>query len=107
MRTLTRRLVPVATAAAAAVAAATVATAAAPPAAADLTTPSRISCQDATLFGNYTPGVGHRDPITTLYRGDRVGFRYTTDDGNSAVVLWYQGGVWGYVLRSCVTVGAG
>lgn len=105
MRTLTRRLAPVAVAAAALVATATTATASSAPE--DLTTPSRISCDSATLFGNYTPGVGHRDPITTLLRADRVGFRYTTDDGVSAVVLWYQGQVWGFVLRSCVTVGAG
>jgi len=77
------------------------------PAQADYTTPSRISCQDATLFGNYTPGVGHRDPITVLPRGTRVGHRYTTSDGYSAMVLWYQGEKWGFVLRSCVTVGAG
>ena len=77
------------------------------PARADYTTPSRVSCESATLFGNYTSGVGHRDPIVVLPQGTRVGFRYTTDDRNSAMVLWYQGGVWGFMLRSCVTVGAG
>ncbi|MEU5691771.1 hypothetical protein [Actinosynnema sp. NPDC020468] len=88
-----------------ALSAAALATALTDTAHADITTPSLITCQTATLFGNYSPGSGHSDPITTLKAGTRVGFRYET--GDSANVLWYQDSVWGFVQRSCVAVGAG
>ena len=62
-----------------------------------------IVCDSATQFGNYTPGVGHSDPIQTLYRGTQIGVRYETSDHNS-VMAFYVGGTthWGFVLRSCV-----
>jgi hypothetical protein len=62
-----------------------------------------IVCDSATQFGNYTPGVGHSDPINTLYRGYQIGVRYETSDHNS-VMAYYAGAntKWGFVLRSCV-----
>ena len=62
-----------------------------------------IVCDSATQFGNYTPGVGHSDPINTLYRGYAIGVRYETSDHNS-VMAFYAGATtkWGFVLRSCV-----
>ncbi|MDI5973449.1 hypothetical protein POF50_029600 [Streptomyces sp. SL13] len=62
-----------------------------------------IVCDSATQFGNYTPGVGHSDPINTLYRGTAIGVRYETSDHNS-VMAYYAGAdtKWGFVLRSCV-----
>lgn len=62
-----------------------------------------IVCDSATQFGNYTPGVGHSDPINTLYRGYAIGVRYETSDHNS-VMAYYAGAntKWGFVLRSCV-----
>lgn len=64
---------------------------------------ARIICQSATQFGNYTPGVGHSDPINTLYYGYDIGVRYETADHNS-VMAYYAGAntKWGFVLRSCV-----
>jgi hypothetical protein len=99
MRSLIRRLAPVALAAGAAVV-----PVAATPAHADLTTPSLIVCQSATLWGNYD-GVHSSDPIATLGYGTRVGWRYNA--GGDDMVLWYQGGVWGFVQASCIAVGAG
>lgn len=97
MRLATRLLAPAALAASALV------PVAAAPAHADVTTPSRITCVDAHLWGNYD---GHyHDPITLLHRGDRVGWRYQTGDAD--MVLWYAGSVWGFVQASCVAVGAG
>ena len=65
-----------------------------------------IVCDSATQFGNYTPGVGHSDPINTLYRGYQIGVRYETPDHNS-VMAYYANAVtkWGFVLRSCVQFG--
>jgi len=65
-----------------------------------------IVCDSATQFGNYTPGVGHSDPINTLYRGYAIGVRYETSDRNS-VMAYYAGAntKWGFVLRSCVQFG--
>lgn len=65
-----------------------------------------IVCDSATQFGNYTPGVGHSDPINTLYRGYAIGVRYETPDRNS-VMAYYAGAntKWGFVLRSCVQFG--
>lgn len=65
-----------------------------------------IVCDSATQFGNYTPGVGHSDPINTLYRGYAIGVRYETSDRNS-VMAFYSGATtkWGFVLRSCVQFG--
>jgi hypothetical protein len=78
--------------------------AAAPAAHADLTTPSLIVCQTATLWANYD-GVHSRDPIATLTYGTRVGYRYRNNGDDD--VLWYQGGIWGFVEASCVAIGAG
>jgi hypothetical protein len=98
MRLLTRLAAPALAAAAALV------PVAAAPAHADLTTPSLIVCESATLWANYD-GVHSRDPITTLYYGTRVGYRYRNNGDDN--VLWYAGGVWGFVQASCVAVGAG
>jgi hypothetical protein len=98
MRLLTRLAAPAVLAAAAMV------PIAAAPAHADLTTPSLIVCDTATLWGNYD-GTHSSHPITTLYYGTRVGWRYQYNGDDN--VLWYQGGIWGFVQASCVAVGAG
>lgn len=77
---------------------------AAAPAQADVTTPSLITCVDAHLWGNFD-GSHYSNPITLLHSGDRVGWRY--QNGDADMVLWYAGGVWGFVQASCVAVGAG
>jgi hypothetical protein len=60
------------------------------------------TCQSTTLFGNYTPGQGHSDPIASLPAGTWLTARYVTSDGNSDMALWKDGGVWGFLLQSCV-----
>jgi hypothetical protein len=105
MHRLLRTLAPAVAAAAVAIpmaAAAPAQAASAQPA--DLTTPSLIVCQSATLWGNYD-GTHSSDPLATLPYGTRVGWRYNA--GGDDMVLWYQGGVWGFVQASCVAVGAG
>jgi hypothetical protein len=62
-----------------------------------------IVCDSATQFGNYTPGVGHSDPINTLYRGTAIGVRYETSDHNSVMAYYAAANTkWGFILRSCV-----
>ncbi|OLR95142.1 hypothetical protein [Actinokineospora bangkokensis] len=65
---------------------------------------AHISCQSATLFANYSPTEGHRDPIATLYQGNYIGVRYITSNGYSADVFWHGTSQWGFLLRSCFTL---
>ena len=65
---------------------------------------AHITCATATLFGNYTPGQGHSDPIATLVQGNYIGVRYITSDQNSADVFWHGTSKWGFVLRSCFSL---
>ncbi|MCR6487553.1 hypothetical protein M8542_32475 [Amycolatopsis sp. OK19-0408] len=62
---------------------------------------AHITCETATLFGNYTAGQGHSDPIATLVRGNYIGVRYITADHNSADVFWHGTSKWGFLLRDC------
>ncbi|MEV7038900.1 hypothetical protein [Amycolatopsis sp. NPDC051061] len=62
---------------------------------------AHITCATATLFGNYTPGQGHSDPIATLVQGNYIGVRYITSDHNSADVFWHGTSKWGFLLRDC------
>ncbi|SEF36395.1 hypothetical protein SAMN05421837_110150 [Amycolatopsis pretoriensis] len=62
---------------------------------------AHITCQTATLFGNYTPGQGHSDPIATLVQGNYIGVRYITADHYSADVFWHGSSKWGFLLRDC------
>ena len=65
---------------------------------------AHITCSSATLFGNYTAGQGHSDPIDTLVQGNYIGVRYITSDHNSADVFWHGAGKWGFLLRSCFSL---
>lgn len=65
---------------------------------------AHITCATATLFGNYTAGQGHSDPIATLVRGNYIGVRYVTSDHNSADVFWHGAGKWGFLLRGCFSL---
>ncbi|WP_326836483.1 hypothetical protein VSH64_16485 [Amycolatopsis rhabdoformis] len=65
---------------------------------------AHITCQTATLFGNYTPGQGHADPIDTLVQGNYIGVRYITADHYSADVFWHGKSKWGFLLRSCFSL---
>lgn len=62
---------------------------------------AHVTCQTATLFGNYTPGQGHSDPIATLVQGNYIGVRYITADHYSADVFWHGTSKWGFLLRDC------
>ncbi|WP_328444312.1 MULTISPECIES: hypothetical protein [unclassified Amycolatopsis] len=65
---------------------------------------AHITCSSATLFGNYTAGQGHSDPIDTLVQGNYIGVRYITSDHNSADVFWHGASKWGFLLRSCFSL---
>jgi hypothetical protein len=60
------------------------------------------TCDSTTLFGNYTPGQGHSNPIAVLPEATWLSARYVTSDGNSVMALWNGGGVWGFLLQSCI-----
>ncbi|MEW2507312.1 hypothetical protein ACQPXB_16985 [Amycolatopsis sp. CA-161197] len=68
------------------------------------TRPAHITCATATLFGNYTSGQGHSDPIDTLVQGNYIGVRYITADHYSADVFWHGKSKWGFLLRSCFSL---
>lgn len=61
----------------------------------------KVTCQSATLFGNYRNG-GHLDGRETVTAGQTVGWHYTTGDGNSVAVDG-PSGTWRFLLRSCVS----
>ncbi|MFG1642156.1 hypothetical protein ACGFMK_17875 [Amycolatopsis sp. NPDC049252] len=65
---------------------------------------AHITCSTATLFGNYTAGQGHSDPIDTLVQGNYIGVRYITSDHYSADVFWHGASKWGFLLRSCFSL---
>jgi hypothetical protein len=62
-----------------------------------------VTCQSATLYGNYSPTAGPRDPIAVLGYGNKVGIRQDAGYPSWAVVLDYGPDVWGFMLRSCMT----
>jgi hypothetical protein len=62
---------------------------------------AHVTCASVTLFGNYTAGQGHSDPIATLGQGNYIGVRYITSDHNSADVFWHGTSKWGFLLRDC------
>jgi len=59
-----------------------------------------VTCQSATLFGNYPPASS---PRYTMYYGDKVGIRRDAGDNYMAVILDYGPDIWGFALRSCLT----
>ncbi|WP_255952387.1 hypothetical protein [Streptomyces odontomachi] len=66
-----------------------------------LTLEYKVTCQSAGMYGNYRGGhhLTHRVdlPVNTP-----VGWRWTTSDGQSAVVRWDAGDLWAYIPRDCV-----
>ncbi|RKH09108.1 hypothetical protein D7V97_17510 [Corallococcus sp. CA053C] len=62
-----------------------------------------VTCQSATMYGNYSTTSGPRDPIRTLGYGDKVGIRQDAGTASWAVILDYGPDDWGYLLRSCMT----
>jgi hypothetical protein len=62
-----------------------------------------ITCQSATMYGNYSTTAGPQNPIRTLYYGDKVGIRQDAGTASWAVILDYGPDDWGYLLRSCMT----
>lgn len=63
-----------------------------------------VTCKDATLYGNYSPKSGPKDKLTTLVRGEVLGYEYTWDNGAYAVVRTHLPVQLGFVQRSCITV---
>ncbi|PTL84265.1 hypothetical protein [Vitiosangium sp. GDMCC 1.1324] len=66
-----------------------------------------VTCQSATMYGNYSTTTGPASPIRTLYYGDKVGIRQDAGYPSWALILDYGPDDWGFVLRSCLTRCAG
>lgn len=66
-----------------------------------------VTCQSATMYGNYSTTSGPRDVIRVLGYGDKVGIRQDAGTASWAVILDYGPDDWGYLLRSCMTRCAG
>ncbi|MEV8377378.1 hypothetical protein AB0P21_31855 [Kribbella sp. NPDC056861] len=64
---------------------------------------ARITCNTATLFGNYSAGTGHLNPIKELPAGTWMGVRYIVSGGYSANVLWHGGDKWGFMRKDCIS----
>jgi hypothetical protein len=63
------------------------------------------TCQDATLYGNYSKSAGPQDKVGELVRGEVAGFEYAT--GPWAWVRTAGGDdKGGFVLRDCLTIAA-
>lgn len=62
-----------------------------------------VTCQSATMYGNYSPTSGPQNPIRTLPYGDKIGVRQDAGYPSWAVILDYGPDDWGYLLRSCYT----
>lgn len=62
-----------------------------------------VTCQSATMYGNYSASAGPQDPIRVLGYGDKVGIRQDAGTASWAVILDYGPDDWGYLLRSCMT----
>jgi hypothetical protein len=62
-----------------------------------------VTCQSATMYANYSPTTGPRDPIKVLPYGDKIGIREDAGYPTWAVILDYGPDTWGYLLRSCYT----
>jgi hypothetical protein len=62
-----------------------------------------VTCQDATLFGNYGGAAGNlRSASGTVTYGQAVGWRYTTGNGYAASIDGPTGTP-RFVLRSCIS----
>jgi len=59
------------------------------------------TCQDATLYANYSKSGGPKGKIASVAKGEVVGYQYT--DGSWAVVRT-GGDKIGFILRDCITV---
>jgi hypothetical protein len=66
-----------------------------------LTLEYQVTCQSAGMYGNYRGGR-HLTHRVDLPLGTPVGWRWTTADGQSAVVRWDAGDLWAYIPRNCV-----
>ncbi|MGC4936760.1 hypothetical protein [Kribbella sp. DT2] len=64
---------------------------------------ARITCDTATLFGNYSPEDGHKNKIKELEAGTWMGVRYIVAGGYSANVLWHGGDKWGFLRKDCLS----
>jgi hypothetical protein len=61
-----------------------------------------VMCQNATLYGNYSPSRGPNGKMGVLVRGEVVGFQYT--NGSFAMVRTGAYATLGFVQRNCITV---
>ena len=62
-----------------------------------------VTCQDATLFGNYGGAAGNlRSPSGAVFHGQAVGWRYTTGNGYAASIDGPTGTP-RFILRSCIS----
>lgn len=66
-----------------------------------------VTCQSATMYGNYSASTGPASPMRSLGYGNKVGIRQNAGSASWAMVLDYGMGDWGFVLRSCMTRCAG
>lgn len=67
-----------------------------------LTLEFKVTCASGTgMYGNYRGGQ-HRTHRVDLPVNTPVGWRWTTADGQSAVVRWDAGDLWAYIPRNCV-----
>jgi hypothetical protein len=66
-----------------------------------LTLEYKVTCVDAGMYGNYR-GAHHLTHRVDLTQGTPVGWRWTTSDGQSAVVRWDAGDLWAFIPRECV-----
>ncbi|WP_224361214.1 hypothetical protein [Hyalangium versicolor] len=62
-----------------------------------------VTCQSTTMYANYSPSAGSKDPIKTLSYGDKLSFREDVGYPSWAVTLGEGLDNWGYLLRSCYT----
>ena len=61
------------------------------------------TCQDATLYDNYSKSGGPKNKVAAVAKGEIVGYQYTT--GSWAVVRTARNDdTIGFVLRECITV---
>ena len=61
------------------------------------------TCQDATLYANYSKSAGPKGKIASVAKGEVVGYEYT--NGSWAVVrTGKDDDTIGFVLRDCITV---
>jgi hypothetical protein len=69
--------------------------------AADLTTPTTVTRDQAALWGNVNSSGGQPPLLGHLPINTRVGWRYNYNS-DYADVLWYQPSEWGFILRGSI-----